>query len=88
VAASCLQFVYRVTASRMQISIDFIRFACELRPRGYKLQATGGHLITMSIFQRLTSSRIQALHELPASCMQSRQFFASTMQEKSFEFNK
>jgi hypothetical protein len=34
---------------------------------------------------RLAASRIQTLHALAASCMQSRQFFASTLREQKFE---
>jgi hypothetical protein len=34
---------------------------------------------------RLAASRLRTLHALAASCMQSRQFFASTLQEQLFE---
>jgi hypothetical protein len=34
---------------------------------------------------RLATSRMQTLHALAASCMQSRQFFASTLREQLFE---
>jgi hypothetical protein len=34
---------------------------------------------------RLAASRLQTLHALAASCMQSRQFFVSTLQEQLFE---
>jgi hypothetical protein len=34
---------------------------------------------------RLAASGIQTLHALSASCMQSRQFFASTLREQLFE---
>jgi hypothetical protein len=49
-----------------------VQFACDWRPFGYNLYATGGHSGT--IYMRLT-----------ASCLQSRQFFASTLQEQLFE---
>jgi hypothetical protein len=67
----------------MQISVDFIHFACDWRPHGYNLHATGGHLGT--VYMRLAASRMQTLHALMASCMQSSQFFASTLQEQLFE---
>jgi hypothetical protein len=47
------------------------------------LHATGGHSGT--IYVRLAASRMQALHALAASCVQSRQFFASTLREQLFE---
>jgi hypothetical protein len=34
---------------------------------------------------RLATSRMQTLHGLAASCMQSRQFFASMLREQSLE---
>jgi hypothetical protein len=34
---------------------------------------------------RLAASRMQTLHALVASCVQSRQFFASTLREQLFE---
>jgi hypothetical protein len=34
---------------------------------------------------RLATSSMQTLHALAASCVQSRQFFASTLQEQLFE---
>ncbi len=49
-------------------------------PVGYNLYATGSHSGT--IYIRLVPSRMQTLHALAASCMQSRQFFASTLQEQ------
>jgi hypothetical protein len=67
----------------MQISVDFIHVACDWRPRGYNLHVTGGHSGTN--YMRLAASRIQTLHALAATCMQSRQFFASTLQEQLFE---
>jgi hypothetical protein len=62
----------------MQISVDLIhvatrvQFACDWRPPGYNLYATGGPSGT--IYKRLA-----------ASCMQSRQFFARTLREQLFE---
>ncbi len=47
------------------------------------LHATGGHAGTICL--RLAASRIQTLHALAASCVQSRQCFASTLREQSFE---
>ncbi len=41
---------------------------------------TGGHLGT--IYIQLAANRMQTLHALAASCMQSRQFFASTLREQ------
>jgi hypothetical protein len=67
----------------MQISVDFIHVACDWRPRGYNLHATGGHSGT--ICMRLAASRIQFLHALAASTVQSRQFFESTLPEQLFE---
>ncbi len=73
----------RVAASRMQISVDCIHVACNWRPRGYNLHATGGHSDT--IYMRLAANRMLILHALTASCVQSRQFFASILQEQLFE---
>jgi hypothetical protein len=72
----------RVAASRMQISVDFIHNACDWRPRRYNLHATGGHSGTINM--QLAASRMQTLHALAASCMQSHQFFASTLQKQLF----
>jgi hypothetical protein len=47
------------------------------------LYATGGHSGT--IYMRLAASRMQTLHALAASCVQSRKFFASTLREQLFE---
>jgi hypothetical protein len=44
---------------------------------------TCGHSGT--IYNRLAPSCMQTLHALTASCMQSRQFFASMLQEQLFE---
>jgi hypothetical protein len=67
----------------MQITVDFIHVACNWRPLAYNLHATDGHSGT--IFMRLATSHMQTLHALAASCVQSRQFFASTLQEQLFE---
>ncbi len=53
-------------------SRNFIHVACNWRPLGYNLYA-------------LAASHIQTLHALAASCMQSRQLFASTLPEQLFE---
>ncbi len=47
------------------------------------LHVTGGH--TGTIYMGLAASRMQTLHALAASCVQSRQFFASTLREQLFE---
>jgi hypothetical protein len=47
------------------------------------LHATGGHSGT--IYLQLAASHMQTLHALAASCVQSRQFFASTLQEQLYE---
>ncbi len=60
-----------------------VQFACAWQPLGYNLYATGGHSST--IYVRLASSRMQTLHALAASYVQSRQFFASTLGEQLFE---
>jgi hypothetical protein len=67
----------------MQISVDFIHVACDWRPRGYNLHATGGHSGTN--YMRQAASCKQILHALAASCLQSRQFFKSTVREQLFE---
>jgi hypothetical protein len=69
-----------MATSRMQISADFIHVACDWRPREYNLLATCGH--SGKIYMRLA---MQTLHALAASCVQSRQFFASTLREQLFE---
>ncbi len=38
-----------------------------------------------TIYMRLATSRMQILHVLAASFVQSRQFFASTLREQLFE---
>ncbi len=73
----------RVAASSLQISIDFIHVSCDWRPRGYNLHAAGGNSST--VYMRLAASRMQILHALAASCVQSRQFFASTLRAQLFE---
>jgi hypothetical protein len=56
----------------------------QLAATGYNLDATGGHSVT--IYMQLAASRMQqTLHALAASCVQSRQFFASTLREQLFE---
>jgi hypothetical protein len=65
----------------MQISVDFIQVACDWRPSGYNLPATGGHSGTN--YMRLAGSQMQILHALAASCVQSRQFFASMLRENN-----
>ncbi len=73
----------RVAASRMQISVDFIHVACNCLPRGYNLHATGGHSGTIDM--RPIASRMQILHALAASTVQSRHFFTSTLRGQLFE---
>jgi hypothetical protein len=46
----------------------------------FMLHATGGHSGT--IYMRLAASRMQILHALAASTVQSHQCFASTLQEQ------
>ncbi len=70
----------------MKISADFIHVAYNWRPFGYNFYATGGHSGT--IFMRLAASRMQTLHALVASCVQSRQFIASTVRKQLFELKK
>jgi hypothetical protein len=67
----------------MQLSVDFIHVACDWRPRGYNWHATGGQSGTN--YMRLAASRMQILHALAASCVQSGQFFVSTLREQLFE---
>jgi hypothetical protein len=57
--------------------------ACKFRPILIMLHATGGHVGT--IYMRLAASRMQTLHALAASCMQSHQFLAITLREQLFE---
>ncbi len=79
--SACLLSCNLVAASRVQIvpewppvacKVNFIHVACDWRPHGYNLHATGGHGGTNCM--RLAASRMQILHALPASCVQSRQF--------------
>jgi hypothetical protein len=73
----------RVAANRMK---NFGRFnSCCLRLAATRVQFTchGGY--SGRICMRLAASRMQTLHALVASCMQSRQFFASTLREQLFE---
>jgi hypothetical protein len=67
----------------MQISANFIHVACDWQPRRYDFHSTGSHSGT--IYMRLAASRMHTLHALAASCVQSRQFFASTLGEQLFE---
>jgi hypothetical protein len=48
-----------------------------------QFHAIGGHWGT--IYMRLADSRMQTLHLLAASCVQSHQFFASTLREQLFK---
>jgi hypothetical protein len=41
-----------------------------------------------AFYMRLAASRMQLLHALAASCVQSRQFFESTLREQIFELKK
>jgi hypothetical protein len=67
----------------MRLAATRVQFACYWRPLGYTLYVTGGHSGT--IYMRLAASRMQILHALAASCVLSRQFFASTLGEQLFE---
>ncbi len=68
----------------------WVQFACDWRSLGYNLHATGGH--SGPIFMRLAASRMQIVPTWPvalvASCVQSRQFFASMLREQLFELKK
>jgi hypothetical protein len=46
----------------MQISLNVIHVACDWRPHGYNLHATGGHRGTT--YMRLAASHMQILHAL------------------------
>jgi hypothetical protein len=67
----------------MRLAATRVQFACDWRPLGYNLYPTAGHSGT--IYMRLAASRMQILHLLVANCMQSLQFFASTLREQLFE---
>jgi hypothetical protein len=69
----------RLAATRVQLS-------CDWQQLWYNLFATGSHWGT--IYMRLATSCMQTLHALAASCVQSRQVFASTLREKLFELKK
>jgi hypothetical protein len=58
------------------------KFACDWQPLLYNLYATVGHSGT--ICMRLAATRIQTLHALAASCVQS-QCFTSMLREQLFE---
>ncbi len=68
----------------MRLAATRLQFACDWRPLGDNLHATGGHSGT--IYMRLAARRVQTLHALAAICVQSRQFFASTLRAQLFEF--
>jgi hypothetical protein len=57
----------------MRLAATQVQFACDWRPLGYNLYATGGH--SGIIYMRLAAS----------ACMQSGQFFASMLREQLFE---
>jgi hypothetical protein len=67
----------------MQIVPEWPPVACKFPLILFMLHATGGHAGTN--YMRLAASRMQILHALAASCKQSRQVFASTLQEQLFE---
>jgi hypothetical protein len=56
----------------MRLAAKRVQFACNWLPLGYKLY---GPPVT----------HMRSLHALAASCVQSRQFFASTLREQVFE---
>jgi hypothetical protein len=60
----------------MQLAAMLVQFSCDWRPLGYNLYATSGH--SGIIYMRLAASACKV-------CMQSGQFFASTLQEQLFE---
>jgi hypothetical protein len=64
-------------------NVNFIHVTCDWWPHGYNLHATGGHSDT--ICKRLAANRIQFLHALAASTVQSLQFFESTLPNQLFE---
>jgi hypothetical protein len=53
----------------MQLATTRVQFICDWQPPGY------------NFYMRLSASLMQILQ----SCVQSRQFFASTLQEQLFE---
>jgi hypothetical protein len=65
----------------------------QIRPILFMLHATGGHSVQFicdcghsgTIYIQLAVSRMQTLHALSASCMQSRQFFASMLRKQLLE---
>jgi hypothetical protein len=57
----------------MLLAATRVQFACDWRPLGHNLHAIGGHSST--IYMRLAANRMQTLHALEASCLQSRQLF-------------
>ncbi len=66
----------------MRLAATGVQFACDWQPLWYNLYATGGHSGT--ICMRLAAGRIQTLHVLAASCVQS-QCFTSMLREQLFE---
>jgi hypothetical protein len=66
----------------MRLAATRVQFSGDWRPLGYNLYATGSHSGT--IYMQLAASRMQTLHSLAASCLQSCQFFSSTLQEQLF----
>jgi hypothetical protein len=67
----------------MRLASTRVQFAGDWRPLGHNLLVTGVHSGTTDM--RLAANRMQTLHALSASCMQSCQFFASTLREQLFE---
>jgi hypothetical protein len=67
----------------IRLAATRVKFAFDWQQLVHNLHATGGHSGT--IYMRLAKIRMQTLHELAASCVQSRQFFASTLREQLFE---
>jgi hypothetical protein len=57
--------------------------ACKSRSILFMLHAIVSHSGT--IYMGLAASRMQSFHAPAASCMQSRQFFASTLREQLFD---
>jgi hypothetical protein len=58
----------------MRLAAMRVQFACNWRPLGYNLHVIGVHLGI--IYMRLAASRMQTLHALVATYVQSRQFFS------------
>ncbi len=77
-----------MAASRMQIRLILFMLHSTGGHAGTICIVTGGHLGTIYEYMRLAASRMQTLHVLAASCVESRQFFASTLREQLFELKK